>query len=123
MENTIGDDPKQNITIATLIVKVDRLIFDVAKLSDSTLHDVETLKREMVDRKALEKIEGTVHEQNVCNTNEHNELLKKMNENKGIYIERFQVVESRQAYIAGVGAVLLFVIPILMSILRDYLPI
>ena len=81
-----------------VLIEVKTILQELSKrfdyLSNSTIKDVEALKRDMVDRKALEKIEGTVHEQTVSNETEHDNIVQRIN-----------TLENWRWFVLGVTAV------------------
>ena len=91
-------EQSEQITIAVIASKVDRLISDVKDIKDNTLTDIAVLKKSKADQEALDKLNGT-------NEIDHKSLLK-----------RVESLELWRSFIVG----LTVAIPLIIEILTRY---
>ena len=64
-------EQSEQITIAVIASKVDRLISDVKEIKDNTLSDIAVLKKSKADQDSLDRLNGT-------NEVDHKALLKRV---------------------------------------------
>ena len=88
-------EQSEQITIAVIASKVDRLISDVKEIKDNTLSDISMLKKIKADQDLVDRLNGT-------NDVDHKALLK-----------RVENLEIWRAFVVG----LTFAVPLIIDII------
>jgi hypothetical protein len=91
-------EQSEQITIAVIATKVDRLISDVKEIKDNTLSDIAVLKKNKADQEAVDRLNGT-------NEIDHKALLK-----------RVEKLEIWRALLTGIAIIIPFILEFILRV-------